>query len=98
METVEKILEDIIRIANPCRVILYGKKLHVASEMLKSLDFCIVTTESSKDVQRKLCLGIDYDLPTNFKVYEKSDWDVLMSDEESYAYLIAQKGTVLYER
>jgi len=98
MTIIEQILADIIRIAAPSRVILYGKKAHVDSGEIKSMDFCVTTDQPEKEVLHKLTLGVDYDLPIRFKVYADADWDKLMSDTESYAYLIAHKGTVLYER
>jgi len=98
MITVSEILDDIIRISAPSRVILYGKKIHVDSGEIKSLDFCVTTDQPEKDTFCRLTLEIDYDIPIRFKVYSNSDWDALMHDEESYAYLINQRGTVLYER
>ena len=98
MNLVNCVVSDIVRISNPTLVILYGKKSHVASGDLKSMDFCVVTAQEPKRVLQNLYREIDYDVPVNFKVYAQSDWEKLLGDRESYAYLIHQKGTVLYER
>ena len=97
MDLVKQVLEDIIRIASPCKVILYSKKEYIGSGTLKSMDFCVVVSDDPQTIRKQLIMQIDYDIPINFKVYHKEDWGRLMTDTDSHAYLIAGKGLVLYE-
>ena len=99
MEVLESLLQAICEICNPELVILYGQKSHVASQELKSLDFCIVAeTTDKRELQKRLYLGIDTPIPFNVLLYTHDEWTKLLQDPDSYAYRIREKGRVLYER
>lgn len=99
METIQQILDDILSVCTPERVILFGEKRTMSTQKLKSLSLCVVVPDGdSRALRCKLHLAISADVPLSLSVYTGEEWEELTSDESSYAAWIARKGQVLYEQ
>lgn len=99
MSTIEQITNDILRICEPNKIILFNEKRTMSTGKLKALSFCVII--SSKDCRKlrtRLHLALSADIPVNFVVYTVFEWTDLLSDSGSYASWIAKKGRVVYEQ
>jgi len=98
-ENTEAAVEDIISICEPLRIILYAEKRTMSTGKLKSISLCVVVPDGAdcRALRTKLYLVIQGNLPVSLSVYQKSEWDELLTHSDSYASWISQKGQVVYE-
>jgi predicted nucleotidyltransferase len=94
----EVVIEKLCTIAKPKKLILYGSKIDVATGDVKDIDVCLVVeTENKAELERELYLAIDSDVSFDIIIYTPSEWEVLITDAQSFAHRILEKGTVIYE-
>ncbi len=99
MQEYEKILEQLIGIAKPDKLILYGTKRDVATGVVKDIDVCLVAETADKSaLERELYLSVDSDISFDIIIYRPVEWETLTADQQSFAHRILEKGTVVYER
>ncbi|NLM61382.1 MAG: nucleotidyltransferase domain-containing protein [Clostridiales bacterium] len=99
MQEYEKVLEQLIRMVQPEKLILYGTKRDVATGTVKDIDVCLVAeTPDKSTLERELYLSIDSDVSFDIIIYRPVEWETLIEDHQSFAHRILEKGTVVYER
>lgn len=99
MQDYEKILDQLIRMVRPEKLILYGTKRDVATGEVRDIDVCIVAeTEDKSALERELYLSVDSEVSFDIIVYRPIEWETLITDRQSFAHRILEKGTVVYER
>ncbi len=99
MEDVKNILNAILKICDPVSVIMYGEKKDVSSNMVKSVDLCLIVEDYPKDeLLKKIYVEVESDIPYNILIYTANEWEEMTGDPLTYASRIQEKGTVIYER
>lgn len=94
----KKLLDSLLTLCQPEKIILHGAKRGLTSGRLKVASLCIVVPDCDKKaLLRRLYLELPLDVQVNINLYTHDEWDELIQDPDSYASWIAEKGTVLYE-
>lgn len=95
--TIAKLAEDIAKICEPVKIILFSSKLNVSGE-LQSFKLCIVVNdvESVAELEGNLYLNTDCPVPFDILIYNLSEWEELIGDEVSFASRVNSMGVVIY--
>ncbi|HJA48590.1 MAG TPA: hypothetical protein H9790_04580 [Candidatus Agathobaculum intestinipullorum] len=98
-EAIRQTTQDILRVCQPQRIILFAEKRTMSTGKLKAFSLCIIVPDGSdcRHLRTQLHLALSADVPVNLNVYTADEWDDLLEDETSYAAWIARKGQVIYE-
>lgn len=98
-EAIRQTTQDILRVCQPQRIILFAEKRTMSTGKLKAFSLCIIVPDGSdcRHLRTQLHLALSADVPVNLNVYTADEWDDLLEDESSYAAWIARKGQVIYE-
>lgn len=92
------IINSVLELCKPIKVILYGAKRGLSSGKLKTASLCIVMHDCDKNkLLHKLYLQMPLDIQVNIKIYTNDEWNELQQNPDSYAAWISQKGALLYE-
>lgn len=99
-ESIQQAEQDILRVCQPRRIILFAEKRTMATGKLKAFSLCVIVPDGSdcRHLRTQLHLALSADVPVNLSVYTAEEWDDLLQEETSYAAWIARKGQVLYEQ
>lgn len=97
-ESIRQTTQDILRVCQPQRIILFAEKRTMATGKLKAFSLCVIVPEDAdcRQLRTQLHLALSADVPVNLSVYTVDEWDDLLEDETSYAAWIARKGQVIY--
>lgn len=94
----EMLLQGLLTLCRPEKVILHGAKRGLTSGRLKTANLCIVVPDCDKKaLLRRLYLELPLDFQVNINLYTHDEWAELIDDPDSYVSWIAEKGTVLYD-
>lgn len=97
MDEIERIRDEIVARCKPEKIILFGTKHSVSSGSLREITLCVVVDSPDKAaLERQLYMDINSDISFNVLVYTTDEWNRHLSDEQSYAHRIMEKGTVIY--
>ena len=98
-EAIRQTTQDILRVCQPQRIILFAEKRTMSTGKLKAFSLCIIVPDGSdcRHLRTQLHLALSADVPVKLNVYTADEWDDLLEDETSYAAWIARKGQVIYE-
>lgn len=98
-EAIQQTTQDILRVCQPQRIILFAEKRTMSTGKLKAFSLCIIVPDGidCRHLRTHLHLALSADVPVNLNVYTADEWDDLLEDETSYAAWIARKGQVIYE-
>jgi|LSQX01.3.fsa_nt_gb hypothetical protein len=95
-DRLKKLSDEIIRISGACRLILFSYKQDTGGN-LSSVKLCaVIKSGDSQEMENKLYLNIDSELPFDILVYNQAEWDNLLKDEMSFASRINSLGRVLH--
>ena len=98
LEAVEHIVRQIVPIANPKLIILYGCKRSL-SGAVNDADLCIVASIGNKsELEREIYLSVHSDISFDIILYTPEEWETLTADTQSFAHRILEKGIQAYER
>lgn len=93
MDELRALLDEIGRISQPERLIVYGLKREGAGERVRDVNVCVVCDcEDKRMLERKLYLGIESEISFDVIIYTPDEWAALLRDPQSYASRIAEKG------
>jgi hypothetical protein len=97
MDEIERIRDEIVSLCKPVKIILYGKKHSVSTGFVKDISLCVILKNGDKAVtEKQIYMTIDSDVSFTVLLYTQLEWDRLITDEQSYAHRISEKGTVIY--
>lgn len=98
-EAIRQAAQDILRICQPHKIILFAEKRTMATGKLKAFSLCVVVPDGTdcRHLRTRLHLALSANVPVNLSLYTAEEWDDLLEDETSYAAWIARKGQVIYE-
>jgi predicted nucleotidyltransferase len=91
------IKEQIVSQYSPSKVILFGSQAKGTATNKSDIDICIVkSTDKKRELLTDMYLNIDSDKPFDLLLYTEDEWNDCINDPTSFAYLVNQKGTILY--
>ncbi|MEG0615329.1 MAG: hypothetical protein RR540_06185 [Oscillospiraceae bacterium] len=95
---IEKVVDDIVEDCKPLKVILISRKFNISNELI-SFKLCVIVNDvkSVGELEGELYMHTDCSLPFDILLYNKSEWDILIEDEGTFAHKVYQSGVVLYE-
>lgn len=99
LDLIRQTAEDILRVCDPKKIILFAEKRTMATGKLKALSFCVIVANGidCRRLRPRLHLAVSTDIPVNLSVYTVDEWEDLCGDPASYAAWINRKGQVIYE-
>lgn len=93
MDELKAVLDEIRSISNAENLIVYGLKREGASERVRGVSVCVIAdTDDKTALESRLYLEIESDIAFGVLIYTPSEWERLLSDPQSYASRIAEKG------
>lgn len=96
---ISAIVDNVLRIIPAELIVLYGSKRDVVSGSIKDIDICIVAeTDDKTELENRLYLSVESEISFDLKVYTPDEWEQLITDRQSFAHRILEKGKVIYER
>jgi hypothetical protein len=91
-----EVCERIRALVNPHRIILFGHKTNIAGQT-SSFKLCVITDEEDRqEVERKIYLEVDSEVPFDVVVYTVGEWKTMSAIKGSFANRVAQSGSVIY--
>ena len=88
--------ENIIRLCHPREIRLFSQKQKPNGE-LSAVKLCVIIPEgSSREVEHRLYIEADSDIPFDVLVYTDEEWQKQLSSEMSFAGKIREQGRLLY--
>ena len=94
------VCDAVVEMCEPLKVVLISKKMNPAQQ-ITGFKLCVVlpdSTGSVSEVEARLYMQIESDAPFDLILYKESEWNDLKDDAGTFAWKIADTGTVLYER
>jgi len=89
--------KKITAICTPDEIFLFSHKTG-QDGLLISFKLCIVVSEcDSEELENRLYLDLESDVPFDLLVYSKSEWEMLLKKGDSFASQIKRTGRVLNE-
>ena len=99
MEQLKAIQEQIIKLCDPEKILLFGSQAKGTATASSDIDLCIVvSTDNKRALLTDLYCGTISDTPIDFLLYTPEEWGQNINDLQSFSYKINQEGIVLYVR
>ena len=97
IESIRKVADGIENDIRPQKIILFNQKQGVGGRLL-SFKLCIVVeTDDKSEIERKIYLGIESEIPFDVVLYTPLEWEELVNTPHSFAGIINGTGVVVYE-
>ena len=91
------IRDQIVRIADPSRIYLFGSYAKGTQRPESDFDICIVaSTENKRQLLTELYFRVESEHPIDFLLYTPEEWESCLADELSFAYQVSREGVLLY--
>lgn len=97
-EKIKYVADSIIDVCSPSKMFLISNKISTTGE-LTSFKLCIIISDSVASVSEmecKLYMDVDSDIPFDLVIYKNSEWEELKDDIGSFAWKINNTGTLIY--
>ncbi len=97
MENLDQIRDQIIEIADPTLIYLFGSLAKGTARPESDIDLCIVArTDHKRRLLTELYFQVDAERPIDFLLYTPEEWERCLQDEHSFATVISREGVLLY--
>ncbi len=94
---IQSIVQDIASLYAPTKIILFGSQAKGTTNPKSDIDLCIIKdTNDKRSLLTDMYLNINCNKPFDLVLYTPSEWESCIRDSTSFAYLINEKGKVLY--
>jgi acyl-ACP thioesterase len=95
-ESIKTVCGEIVKNYNPEKIILYNIKRSVGGE-IRSFKICVILeTRDRHEMEKKIYLNVDSDIPFDVLVYTPAEWENLISEKSSFACRIIKGGTYIH--
>lgn len=97
-ELITRTADEIVSICSPLNIILVSNKFNTGGELV-SFKFVVVvedSTESTSDLECRLYMQIDCDIPYDIVLYKHSEWDRFKNEIGTFAWKIYNTGAYVY--
>ena len=97
MEMLQAIQEQIIKLCDPQKILLFGSLAKGTSTDKSDIDLCIVaSTNNKRPLMTNLYCDTISDTPIDFLLYTPEEWNQSVNDHQSFAHKLNREGVVLY--
>lgn len=97
MEMLQAIQEQIIKLCDPQKILLFGSQAKGTATTKSDIDLCIVaSTNNKRALLTNLYCDTISDTPIDFLLYTPEEWDQSVNDHQSFAHKLNREGVVLY--
>lgn len=96
-EIIAQVTKDIVEACNPVKIILISNKFSTKRE-LTSFKLCVVVQDvsSTAELEGELYMKTESPVPFDILIYNLSQWEELVTDEDTFAAKVLRTGVVLY--
>ena len=97
-QLINRTVDEIRRICDPLSIILVSNKVNTDGELVSFKLVVIVPDgdESVADLECRLYMQIDSEIPYDLVLYKQSEWDAFKDDVGSFAWKINNTGAYIY--
>lgn len=94
---ISEVADEIIRACAPVKILLMSNKYNTRRE-LTSFKLCIVVNDvpSTAELEGELYMQTDSPVPFDILIYNRSQWEELVEEEDTFAAKVERTGVVLY--
>ena len=97
MEMLQAIQEQIIKLCDPQKILLFGSQAKGTATAKSDIDLCVVASTSNKRaLLTDLYCDTVSDTPIDFLLYTPEEWERSVNDQQSFAHKLNREGVVLY--
>ena len=97
MEMLQAIQEQIIKLCDPQKILLFCSLAKGTSTDKSDIDLCIVaSTNNKRALLTNLYCDTISDTPIDFLLYTPEEWNQSVNDHQSFAHKLNREGVVLY--
>lgn len=97
MEMLQGIQEQIIKLCNPQRILLFGSQANGTATAKSDIDLCVVaSTNNKRALLTDLYCDTESDMPIDFLLYTPEEWAQCVNDQQSFAHKLNREGVILY--
>lgn len=95
---IQKLVDDIAKLCDPEEIYLFSVKVNMCQEVT-GFKLCVVAdTESKAQLEQKIYLGLDCELPYDVVIYTVDEWKAFLKKPLSFAHSIMEKGWKVYDK
>ena len=97
-QLIKSVADSIVQSCNPLKIILISKKINTFDTLI-GFKLAVIIREDVEimpELECRLYMEIDCDIPFDLVLYSEEEWNDLKEDAESFAWKINETGTVLY--
>lgn len=94
---IQAVAAAIGELCSPKRIYLVSRKENTAGELV-SFKLALVVSDRVESISEQECAlyaQVDCDYPFDLVLYRESEWNTLCADQRTFAWKIAQNGSVL---
>lgn len=97
-ELINRTAEEIKSICSPLNIILVSNKVNTEGELVSFKLVVVVddSVESTSELECRLYMQIDCDIPYDIVLYKVSEWDRFKNDIGTFAWKIYNTGAYIY--
>ena len=97
MELLSTIQEQIIRLCDPQKILLFGSQAKGTATAKSDIYLCIIAaTRDKRALLTDLYCDTESDIPIDFLLYTLEEWERSVADSQSFAHKLNKEGIVLY--
>jgi membrane glycosyltransferase len=97
-QTIKDVADSVKGLSHAEKIILISRKFNTGNE-LTGFKLCVIVgdeVESLSELEAKLYMTIECEIPFDLVMYQKSKWNSMRKDTGSFAWKICDIGTVIY--
>lgn len=97
-ELITSTAEEIVSVCSPLNIILVSNKFSTGGELVSFKLVVVVedSEESTAELECRLYMQIDCDIPYDIVIYKQSEWNRFKNDIGSFAWKIYNTGAYIY--
>ena len=97
MENLNAIREQVVRLCDPQKILLFGSQAKGTATEKSDIDLCVIAaTENKRSLLTDLYCDTQSDIPIDFLLYTPEEWERCVADSQSFAHKLNREGVVLY--
>ncbi len=99
-EKITELVSEIVEKYSPLQIFMISKKTDKNGD-ITTFKICAILKdeyENRAEIEGKILVNSDVEIPFDVIIYNISDWNELLLDDCSFAYRIDNEGEVLYEQ
>ncbi len=95
IDCIRAVAKDIEQTVRPEHIILFNQKTGVGGKLISFKLCVVVNAEDKSEIERRIYLGIESELPFDVVLYTPDEWRELLGTPHSFARTINETGVVV---